>query len=310
MTTSLSLTGGAVLNGWLPIFPTTGKVFFVGSTTANARDDVSHGTRPDNPFATIDYAVGRTTANKGDVIVVLPGHVETVSAAAGLALDVAGISVIGLGWGASRPTVNIGTATSATVTISAASVLVRNLVFVTTLDAVVTAIAISAADVQLIDIETRDTSATQCVDFISTTAAADRLRISGWTHRGDAAAGADTAITIVGGAGITIENFWIDGNFAVAAIENVTTAATNLTVGGGPRPNYIRNRNSNDVAVTLAAATTGNIGPGLYVRLADDAANITEALVGAAAQFYAPLLIANANNEQGFAWNGTTSADA
>jgi hypothetical protein len=309
MTTSLNLSGAVRLNGWLPIFPTLGSVFFVDSTSANKADDPGHGDRASNPFATIDYAVGRCTANKGDVIVVAPGHTETVSTAGGLALDVAGITVLGLGVGASRPTVNI-TATGARVTISAASITARNLIFVGTIDAITNPIAISAADVSLLDIETRDASATQAVDFIVTTAAADRLRISGWTHRGDAAAGADTALSIVGGAGITVEDFWIDGNFAVAAIENVTTAATNLTIGGGTRSNYIRTRNAADVAITLVATTTGNIGPDIFIRIQDDAANITEALVGAAAQFFQPLLIANANNEQGLAWNGATSADA
>lgn len=310
MSSTINTATGAILNGAFPIFPTTGTVFHVGSTNANAKDDPSHGTRPDNPFATIDYAVGRCTASKGDLILVQPGHAETVSAAAGLALDVAGITVLGMGHGANRPTVSIGTLTSATVTISAANVTVRNMLFVTTLDAVVTAIAISAADCRLLNIETRDTSATQCVDFISTTAAADRLYISGWTHRGDAAAGADTAITIVGGDGLVIEDFNLYGNFAVAAIENVTTACTNATIGGGPRPNYIWTKNSADVAVTLAATSTAHIGPNINAMLTDNAANITEAFVSAGGRFFQPINIVNLAGESSMQTNITASTDA
>jgi len=309
MTTSLNLAGGARLNAWLPIFPTTGNVFFVSSTSANCRDDPSHGARADNPFATLDYAVGRCTANQGDVIVVLPGHVETVAAAAGLAFDVAGITVLGLGSGTKRPTINIGTATSATVTISANDVTLRNLLFVTTLDAVVTGIAITGTDCKLYDIETRDTAATQCVDFITATAAS-RLHICDWVHRGDAAAGADTAITIVGGDGIVIENWDIYGNFAVACIENVTTAITNSRIGGGSKVNYGWTKNSADVIVTLAATSTVRVGPNICAMLTDNAANITEAFVGAAAQFFQPINIINLAGESSMQTNITASTDA
>src|SRR3954465_1858829 len=74
------------------------NVFFVQSTNGNAGDSSGKGQTPDAPFATIDYAVGQCSANQGDLILVLPGHAETVSAAAGLALDVAGITVLGIGY--------------------------------------------------------------------------------------------------------------------------------------------------------------------------------------------------------------------
>lgn len=310
MTTTLNSSSGVRLNGWLPIFPTLGDVFFVQSTNANAKNDPGNGTRPEVPFASIDYAVGRCAANHGDVIVVAPTHVETVAAAAGLAFDVAGITVIGLGSGSSRPLINVGTLTSATVTISAANVTLRNLLVVTTLDAVVTAVVISAADAKLYDIETRDTSATQCVDFISTTAAADRLHICDWKHRGDAAAGADTAITVVGGDGIVIENFDLYGNFAVAAIENVTTPCTNCTFGGGTKQNYIWTKNAADVAIALAATSTASIGPNINAMLTDNAANITEAFVSAGGRFFQPIRIVNLAGESSMETNITASTDA
>ena len=107
---------------------TTGNVFFVDSGHAQAADAVGHGT-VERPYATIDYAVGQCTASNGDYIVAMPGHAEVVSAAGGLDLDVAGITVIGIGRGASMPTV---TATSATgdVDIDAANVTIEGLNFV------------------------------------------------------------------------------------------------------------------------------------------------------------------------------------
>lgn len=309
MSTSVSFTGGLSLNGYLHLFPTTGTVHHVSSTNANARDDTSHGTRPDNPFATIDYAVGRCTASKGDLIIVHPGHVETVSAAAGLDLDVAGITLVGLGSGSIRPQINFTTATTADMDVDAANITMVNFLFTGGIDALAGPIDINAADFKLLECETRDVTG-QATDFIVTDANCDRLLIDGWIHRGAAAAGAETAISIVGGDGAVIRNFWIDGNFGTAAIENVTTAATNITIGGGHRLNYIRTRNAADVAITMVATATGNIGPNIYIRLQDDAANVTEALVGADMQFFTPLGIVNADGERSLDWNGTASTDA
>lgn len=296
--------GGLTVQG-LPILNSyAGNVFWVDS---GAGSDGNKGTF-DRPFSTLDYAVGRCTANNGDVIMVKPGHVETVTAAAGLDLDVAGITIIGLGNGSNRPTVNFTTAVGADMDIDAANITIVNFLFTGGIDALTGPIDINAADCSLLNIETKDVTG-QATDFIVTDANADRLLIDGWVHRGASAAGADTAITIVGGDGATIRNFWIDGNFAVAAIENVTTAATNLSIYGD-RQSFIRTRNAADVAVTLAAATTAHVGPNINARLQDNAANITEAFVGAAAQFFQPINICNADGEVGMQTNITASTDA
>lgn len=282
-----------------------GKVFWVDSVNGS---NSNKGTFQ-RPVASIDYAVGLCAASKGDIIVAKPGHVETVTAAGGLSLDVAGIAIIGLGTGALRPTVNFTTVVGADMNVDAANITVYNLLFTGGIDALTGPIDVNAADFSMINCETRDGTSTQCVDFIVTDANANRLYIDGWVHRGDASAGADTAISIVGGDGITIKNFWIDGNFAVAAIENVTTATTNVTIYGDG-PCYARNRNSADVIVTLHASATGYIGPNINARLADNAANITEAFVAAAGVFFQPINIANNAGEVGMQTNITASTDA
>src|SRR5262245_32614840 len=70
--------------GGLGLVPTFGNVYFAGSAASNKADDPANGRRPDRPFATINYAVTQTTASNGDTILVLPGHTETISVAAGL----------------------------------------------------------------------------------------------------------------------------------------------------------------------------------------------------------------------------------
>lgn len=298
---------GVPVLGSGPVF-TTGNVFFVDSGSSNAADSTAHGSKL-RPFSTIDYAVGRCTANNGDVIIVMPGHTETVTAAGGLDLDVAGITLIGIGRGSSRPTINFTTAVGADMDIDAANITMRNFLFTGGVDALTGPIDINAADCSLLDIETRDVTG-QAVDFIVTDDNCDRLLISGWLHRGAAAAGADTAITLVGGDDWIIENFQIYGNFAVAAIENVTTAANRVRIGGGPVDNYIWTANAADVAITMAAASTGHIGPRINVMLTDNAANITEAVVGAACQFFQPINLVNLAGESSMQTNITATTDA
>lgn len=287
---------------------TGGSVFYVQSVHANASDS-NAGTASNLPLATIDAAIGKCTANNGDIILVSPGHIETVTAAGGVAVDVAGITIIGVGSGANRPKVNFTSAVGASFLITAANCTVNNILFTGGIDALTNPIHIQAADCSLLGIETRDVTG-QATVFILTTAAADRLRITGWKHLGAAAAGADTALTIVGGDAIVVEEFTVLGNFAIAAIRNVTTLTTQIRIGGGRFPNYIWTQNSADVAVALAATSTGFVGPNIYAMLTDNAANITEAFVGAAAFFMQPISIVNLAGESSMFTNITASTDA
>src|SRR3970040_704418 len=100
---------------------TPGDTFFVHGGTGT--DGAGYGQNPDAPVATIDYAIGLCTANKGDVIYVLPGHAETINTAGAIEADKAGISIIGLGNGEDRPGITVGsTLDTATVLVSAADV--------------------------------------------------------------------------------------------------------------------------------------------------------------------------------------------
>jgi hypothetical protein len=288
--------GIPVLGGGGPF--TTGNVFFVGSTVSSAVDSTSAGKGPDVPFATIDYAIGQCTANNGDVIIAMPGHSETISAAGGITADVAGVSIIGVGRGDDRPTISF-TATASTYVVSAASHRLENVILTGDIDAVATMFSISAADCELINIETRDVTG-QMTSCITTAAGADRLLIDGYVHRGAAAAGGANCLELDGANdGVTVRNFWIDGNFSTSAIVNGSGTMTNLSIYGD-RQSYVRNRNSADVIFTAVATTTGNFGPNVNCRIADNAANIDEAIVGADMQFYGPIQIVNLDGESSF----------
>lgn len=277
-----------------------GKVWWVNNSSVLAEGGIAGSNGNDGtykrPFSTIDYAVGRCRASRGDIIAVMPGHVETITAAAGLALDVAGVAVCGLGSGSLRARLNFTTAVGASCSVTAANVTMYNILLTGGIDALTGPLLIDAADFTAVNIETRDVTG-QATDFIVTTDNADRFLISGWKHLGAAAAGADTAISTVGGDDWIIESFDIYGNFAVGAIENVTTQSNRVRVGGGPKPNYIWTENAADVCITMKSDSTGFIGPSLFLMLQDNAANFAAATVGAAMQFMKPIQIVNLAGE-------------
>ncbi len=112
----------------------TGKKFIVGKSALAHRDMYQEIFRNDVDgvprFAdTIAGALSKCTANSGDTIFVLPGHTETVSGAAGIALDKAGVNIIGLGSGSTRPTITLDTAATASITVTAANITISNMIF-------------------------------------------------------------------------------------------------------------------------------------------------------------------------------------
>ena len=167
----------------LPLFETfAGNVFWVSSTRGA---DTGKGTR-DKPFATIAYVVAsannKVVANNGDVVMAMPGHAETISAAAGIAMNVAGVSVIGVGTGTSRPTITWSTSTAATWAITAADAYLENLVCVGNISNVVAGITTTKKGTWLNNVEFQNAGTN--LDFLTpikalgtTTADNDDLRV-------------------------------------------------------------------------------------------------------------------------------------
>jgi hypothetical protein len=272
--------------------PIATRNFFVNSVTGSNGYD---GLSPETPFGTLAYAITQCVAAKGDNIILLPGHIETVSAAGSVTFaNKSGINVIGVGVGSLRPTINF-TATAATFLVNAANLSFRNLLFTGGIDAVVSAIVVSAADCWFDSCEWRDVTG-EAVLSILTTAAANRLKITNHTHNGAATAGAAAAIAIVGGDGIIIDGIYIDGDFSVGAIDVRTTATTNLQL----RNMIARTRNAADIIVIdTITGSTGTIGPNIYLRLADNAANFAASITGATWVLHNTVSIVNAANEIG-----------
>lgn len=140
-----------------------GRVFWVYNGTALLAGQRAGSNGNDGsfnaPFATLDYAIGQCTANRGDVIMVKPGHAETYSAADGFALDVAGVAVIGLGVGSLRPKFVFDTAATADCNVSAANTTLYNLVFEAGFADIVRGVQVTAANVAIINCEFTDQAA-------------------------------------------------------------------------------------------------------------------------------------------------------
>ena len=220
---------------YVSIFQVQGDAWFVDAGNSSASDSAGYGHNPDAPFATLDYAMDSTngvTANNGDVVFLLPGHTETLSASNRPVLDRAGVRVIGLGSGADRPTFTYS-AQADCITISGASVSLENVLITCTGTIDFTkAISVTGADAALKDVEVRCSAAdSEFAAGVYCGTGADRLHVDGYRFYGLAAGDAQaTAIFLNGDDNSLIENCVIHGNHATACIELKTTASLNLVV--------------------------------------------------------------------------------
>jgi len=280
-----------------------GNIWFVDS--GSGTDGAGYGQDPDSPVATLDYAVGLCTANNGDVILVMPGHAENLAADSAVDIDVAGVKVIGLGWGADRPTFT-ATAIAGDFKLAAASVYIENLLFLSGVDATTGMVEVSGADCEIANCEFRD-SVDQATDCLITTAAADRLHIHDCKFNMAAAAGANSAIALVGADDCHIYDCEIYGNFAVGAIDLRTTLSARVNI----HDCKIWTENAADIAIVdTITSSTGWIGPNLQIMLQDNAANITTAVTGATFQLVDPVYVCNLVNEKAMLIDWTASTNA
>ena len=107
------------------------KVFFVGLSTASWYPDFGNIFPNDEDgvvrvYSSISSALSNCVANRGDVILALPGYAETLTSA--LALSVAGVSIIGIGNGSLKPQITVNAAADG-FNMNAANVLLDNFHF-------------------------------------------------------------------------------------------------------------------------------------------------------------------------------------
>lgn len=234
-----------------------GSHFFVNSAHAAAGTSSGHGYTPDAPLTTIDAAVALCTANAGDIIWVGPGHVETVSAAGGLDLDVAGITIRGIGNGSLQPKVDLTTADTADVDIDAANITIENLQFEASFADIAAVIDVNSDDCTIRNCRFLAPVATENAKIWilgATAAGSDRLTVEG-CYFSDKDTANTHAISLADGTadGVTIKDCIMHGFYETAAIGG-TGALTNITILN----NYILNADTDaDACIALSGSPTG-----------------------------------------------------
>lgn len=272
------------LHGYVPV---TGRLFIVGdSGTANI-DIIKELFVPDPDgkvryFSTIDAAVGQCTAGAGDVIVVAPGHTETISSATSLVLDVADVKIVGLGEGSSRPKLSYTTATTATVPVSVANVSIVNCIIEASFADIVAAFTLTTAknfkiEKCAIQASAADVNFLSVVDTSTTDNAADGLTVvdSSWIEP-------DTATLSFLDADADIDRFVFKRNYLNLGVNTSDLPAIAIVATGKDLTNVIiqdndivRLNDANPLLIT-ADTTTANTGviKGNYVRHLDVAAEL------------------------------------
>jgi hypothetical protein len=146
----------------MPILNTySGNVYWVHSGTGSNGNNGQFN----QPMATINGALSIATASNGDIILVKPGHAETIADATTVNLNKAGVAIIGLGVGSLRPILTFS-AVASNIPVTAANVTVQNMICYGTRATAFTTSAFTTTgtalspDLLLDTIEFRDSSAT------------------------------------------------------------------------------------------------------------------------------------------------------
>jgi len=265
--------GGIAIRG-VPILNThPGNVFWVDSGgPSNSRGTFKQ------PFTTIGAALDRCTASNGDIIFVKPGHAETITAAGGVALDVAGVAVVGLGKGSIRPTLTYTTAAAASLTVTAADVSLSNFRLVANFADITRLINVTATDFHADGIEVTaaavDMNWVDVIDASGADNTADGLTVTNCRAFGLDASN-DSFIEITGDIDrLTVEDNLVvhDHASATAFIEQATGKdMINVSI---QRNSYHSLKTSGDILIDND--TTANSGVAAYNTMshADTAAEV------------------------------------
>ncbi len=212
------------------------QVLFVDSGHVNAldADDGYHGHLFINPLATIDYAVGLCTAGERSVIIVAPGHNESLDASS-IDFDVSDITVIGIGEGSNRPTIDFDS-TDAIVSIAANNIHITNLRFLPSIDDIVIGVDVEAGKTGTIFekcewAEMEDTG-DEFILGLDIKAGCTDTKVTDCLFRTEVNAdGATHAIKLTGASdNVIIEKSRFIGNWSIAAIGGDTTLSTDVLI--------------------------------------------------------------------------------
>lgn len=245
---------------------TTGRFYIVGKAGLAGLNEVMAmfpASYPDGTpvvYSTIKLALAGCLANRGDVILVMPGHTEAIANATDLAVNVAGVSIIGLGSGNLRPTLTLGTAITANIPVTGANTQIANLIIDGTgFDAVTSMITVTAPGVKIRNNKLITANASNQVGVVLTTSAlAIDFTFDSNDVVGTADAGTTNGLQLVGGDDmkITNNNFYGAYTTSLGPINQITTAGLRMIIANNTLINATA---SSTKAIVLVAGSTGTI---------------------------------------------------
>ena len=246
--------------------PHPGKVFWVNNSgvlpdQGIAGSNGNPGTYL-KPFASVDYAIGRCKANRGDVIYVMPGHSETITAAQGVDFDVAGVTCVGLGHGSKQARFDMTNA-AGDVTVDADNVSIINMNFHANVTSITIGLSILtlATDtlIKNCTFDVQDTTTDEFLISINLGVGCDRTIIEG-CYMDMGLGGAAVGVKLVGAsAGVDIRNCRIVGDYSLANIDGITTLSTEVYIEDNLLINGASGNINTVAAIILLTGTTGVI---------------------------------------------------
>lgn len=240
---------GSIQPNGAPLTPT---VLFVDTVNGV---DAGPGTGPNAPFATLSYALTQipsTGLGTYATIYIMQGSTITISSATSLLLNVANVSIVGLGAGNQRPTFNYTTANTAAIPVSAANVSISNCRFTANFLSIARAFTVTAAGFTLNGNSFIDSSSVlNFLSIVGATGAANTAdRLTAINNRWNGLGTTSVTSFIVTANGI--DSATIQGNNIKLA--RTATAAVLMTVTAGVLTNLIASYNT---AISEQVADTG-----------------------------------------------------
>ncbi len=261
--------------------PSPGRFFLVGKASTPNLSEISAvfpnwSDGSQMIHTTVDSAINVCVASRGDRIIVLPGHTEAVTSTS-IAMDTAGVKVIGIGEGTLKPQLTFG-ATNSVVTVSAANCSFRNLKITAGVGDVVTAFlhVTAAQETKYIDIEFTQSSTFNFINEYTLGAAniSDGCRWEGNFLRTTDAGQLALVITAASQDRLKFYNNYVSHNAAAAGL--LTGGAADF-LGIDVTGNFVQTGQT-DGAVGVLVITTGTASSGRIVdndmKTADAAANV------------------------------------
>ncbi len=223
------------MNGGIqPLYSETqsaGTIFFVQDTLGV--DAVGYGDNPERPFSTLAYAYAATTTLLGDLIILMPGHDETVDTDAWLVMNKANVTIRGVGNGALMPSFTFdgaGADTAVSWDITGADNTLKNIWFNNTEDGCLAPLDVSGAGLTIDGCYFNDAGADNTIVWIDLAATANDCTIKDCRNYGTDTAGNDAWVSVSGAcSGLHITECWSNGDFAAGNVEFLA-AATDLEI--------------------------------------------------------------------------------